>query len=288
MNSKVLIIGAYGLLGTTLSDYLKKKKYIVFKAGTSEKSDYTFDASKKDLLEKNIHTINPNYVINLSAITNVDYCESNSAKAFLVNTEIPKNISLLANLFNFKFIHISTDQVYSGKGPHIEEITNPLNIYSKSKLAGEEAVLKCEGIILRTNFVGKSKTEDRISFTDWLFANAKNNLENMTLFDDVFFNPIHIDELCNFIYIVLQNFKSGIFNVGSSDSISKAEFGLQFLKKFEFRTSLISITSIEDSKLKAVRPKDMSMNINKTAKSFNWIAPSMNNTISSCIEEYIN
>lgn len=288
MNSKVLIIGAYGLLGTTLSDYLKKKKYIVFKAGTSEKSDYTFDASKKDLLEKNIHTINPNYVINLSAITNVDYCESNSAKAFLVNTEIPKNISLLANLFNFKFIHISTDQVYSGKGPHIEEITNPLNIYSKSKLAGEEAVLKCEGIILRTNFVGKSKTEDRISFTDWLFANAKNNLENMTLFDDVFFNPIHIDELCNFIYIVLQNFKSGIFNVGSSDSISKAEFGLQFLKKFEFRTSLISITSIEDSKLKAVRPKDMSMNINKTAKNFNWIAPSMNNTISSCIEEYIN
>ena len=65
----------------------------------------------------------------------------------LIETNLSDKIFLL---------HLSTDQVYSGKGPHRENFTYPINNYGKTKLKGERFVKKINGCILRTNFVGKS------------------------------------------------------------------------------------------------------------------------------------
>ena len=77
-----------------------------------------------------------------------------------MNSGIIKNIvnSLIETNLSEKIflLHLSTDQVYSGKGPHRENFTNPINNYGKTKLKGEGFVKKINGCILRTNFVGKS------------------------------------------------------------------------------------------------------------------------------------
>ena len=83
MKSKVLIIGAYGLLGSILSNILKKNNYKVLKSGRNERSEYRFDATNKSELEKNIFNTRPDFIINLSALTDVDFCEKINRKLFL-------------------------------------------------------------------------------------------------------------------------------------------------------------------------------------------------------------
>ena len=72
------------------------------------------------------------------------------------------------------FIHLSTDQVYSGKGPHNENMTNPINIYGKTKLEGEKVIDIANSCIIRTNFIGKSLTKDKKSLTDWIHSSLIN------------------------------------------------------------------------------------------------------------------
>ena len=84
----------------------------------------------------------------------------------------------------------------------------------------------------------------------------------------------------------MLDFKPGCFNVGSSDSISKADFGKYFLEKLKFNTSLINICSVKEVNLNATRPNDMSMDIQKLIKTFNWNPPTIYQTINKCIEEY--
>ncbi len=285
MDLKVLIIGAYGLLGSSLSKYLVQKGFKVYKASRSLSADYVINATNKKELNIQISNLKPDYVLNLCALTNVDYCENNPKEAFLINSEVPKKISSLTKDHNFKLIHISTDQIYAGKGPHIEENTDPLNIYAKSKLKGESFVLDNKGMVIRTNFVGKSQTCQRVSFTDWLIKKVNSN-DNFQLFNDVIFNPLHILDLNDFIYFSCLNFRDGCFNVGSLKYISKADFALSFLKKLNYSINNIKICSIKESKLLARRPLDMSMNLQNLKKNFKWEIPDINTTIEKCIEEY--
>ena len=108
MDNKVLIIGAYGLLGTALSSFLSKTGFKVLRSGRSGFSQINLDAVDINSLEKNINNLKPDYIINLAAITDVDFCETNQIEAFSINTDIPKNISKLNNKYTYRFIHIST------------------------------------------------------------------------------------------------------------------------------------------------------------------------------------
>ena len=72
---------------------------------------------------------------------------------------------------NIHLIHISTDQVYSGKGNHTESIVHPINYYGKSKLKGELAAKKINSTIFRTNYIGKTKNKSNL--TSWIYNNLK-------------------------------------------------------------------------------------------------------------------
>ena len=285
--TKIMLLGAYGMLGTSLSKFLIKKEYDIYRCGEKKRSAYDFDALDINKLKEIVDQIKPDFIINLIALTNVDLCEKNYNKAFELNSRIPYNISLLSEYYQFNFIHISTDQIYSGKGPHKEENFNPINVYSRSKLEGEKFVISAGGLVLRTNFVGRSFSEERNSFTDWLVLKGKQKKE-FKLFDDVIFSPLHLSNLNKFIELSLNNFISGCFNLGSSSYISKAEFGVRFLRNLNYSFDFAKICSIKESLLVAERPLDMSLNIEKVKQNFPWVAPNIDEIIFLCTEEYIN
>jgi len=84
----------------------------------------------------------------------VDLCEKKKKHCLKVNFEIVKNIvnSVIKLKYNIFFLQISSDQVYSGKGPHDEKKIKPLNQYSLSKKYSEKWSSKINSCILRTNF----------------------------------------------------------------------------------------------------------------------------------------
>ena len=100
----ILVLGAYGLLGSYLCPFLKKKGHQVFRQGSSINSELSFSAysSPSDLVEA-VKKNKPDIIINLIALTNVDKCESDPELAFLINV---KTVDWVPNAFEYDYIHV--------------------------------------------------------------------------------------------------------------------------------------------------------------------------------------
>ena len=287
---KIMIIGANSFLGVHLSNYLKKKN-IIIKCGRNKNHDIVLKNFKKEKLSKIFQKNLPDVVINLIALTDVDLCEKKHLKAEKVNSGIIKNIvnSLIeANLSDKIFLlHLSTDQVYSGKGPHKENHTNPINNYGKTKLKGERFVKKINGCILRTNFVGKSLNYKKKSFTDWIFESL-NKKKKIQVFNNVMFSTLDVKSLCKYISLVIRKKNTGIYNLGSRNGLSKAQYAMRFAKKLKLNTKLIKIVKYNRKFLTAKRPLDMRMNLNFFEKKFNTFLKKTNHELNLTTKQYIN
>ncbi len=292
MSCRVLVLGANGFLGSSLVPFLKNNDFQVFTAGRSDSNDFVIKSIHDQMeIHQTIQSVEPDKVINLIAETNVDKCEKDHTHAYSANVGVLKSLLpswLMPKDENFfHLIHLSTDQLYEGLGPHNESYVAPVNIYAESKLESELIAKKMQATILRTNFVGRSLSKDRPSFTDWLIKSIREN-NKLNLVKNVYFSPAHVNDVCAAILRILQNPKEGIFNFGSEGRISKAEFGGRLLKKLGLENELIKKVELSELKLLANRPHDMSMDSSLFEESFEYVCPTVDEVIEKCVLEYVN
>jgi dTDP-4-dehydrorhamnose reductase len=105
-----------------------------------------------------IPTVRPDLVVNAAAFTRVDACESEPETAVRANALGPQSLALAARACGSILLHVSTDYVFDGtKGAPYDELDapNPLGVYARTKLAGEEHVrsLQPESFVVRTGYV---------------------------------------------------------------------------------------------------------------------------------------
>lgn len=103
-----------------------------------------FDLTDASSTMQGLREIQPDIIINCAAYTDVDGAESHADLAFLVNAVGPENLARAARELNATLVHISSDYVFGGdkKDPYCEsDPTDPLSVYGKSKLRGEQAVI---------------------------------------------------------------------------------------------------------------------------------------------------
>lgn len=120
-----------------------------------------FDLAAPERIRQQVRELRPDLIINAAAYTAVDLAESEPQKAFAINAIAPGVLAEEALALDIPLIHYSTDYVFDGSKiePYIEQdIPNPLNVYGKSKLAGEHAITEVSGkhLILRTSWVYSS------------------------------------------------------------------------------------------------------------------------------------
>lgn len=285
MMARVLILGSYGLLGTVLSKELSKAGHNIFRQGRGDKADYKCDPNNpQDVIELVKKTL-PDVVVNLIASTNVDGCESDPQTAYMVNVRTVEIIAIALRGTGIHLVHVSTDQVYDGPGPHTEDTVCPCNVYGISKYAGELFASTIGATVLRTNFVGRSQVHGRSAFTDWIVKSLQEQ-RPITLFDDVLFSALHMSSLCAIIEQTIQKRPQATFNVGCVDGISKAQFGLKLAEHLGLSTSCATIGYSSYSKLKARRPLDMRLFVNKMETDLGIKAPTMSQTLEIVAKEY--
>ena len=149
---KILLTGKTGQVGGELNNILKDIGELV-----SVGRDH-LDLSKITSIEPTILDIQPDIIINAAAYTAVDKAEEESELAMTVNGIAPGVLAKAAKKIEASLIHYSTDYVFDGRSdtPYREEdITCPLSIYGKSKLAGEKNIAEAgiPYLILRTSWV---------------------------------------------------------------------------------------------------------------------------------------
>ncbi|MHC5676676.1 dTDP-4-dehydrorhamnose reductase [Nostoc sp.] len=152
MSKSILLIGNNGQLGKELQQILPDYGNIISVARP------TVDLAQPDTLRNVIRSKQPQIIINAAAYTAVDKAESEAELASAINATAPLIIAQESQKLGAFLIHISTDYVFDGNGcrPYQETYTtNPLSVYGKTKLAGEEAIREtCTyHLILRTAWV---------------------------------------------------------------------------------------------------------------------------------------
>ena len=281
MKKKIMIFGSTGSLGKILKKYLSKKYKVFFD------KEFKFKLKKTNghnFLKKILKKKNPDCVINLVALTNVDYCEKNKKKANKSNNFFVKDlVTAITKTNNAHLIHVSTDQVYNGKGKHIETLTKPVNFYGLSKLRGENHAKKIVSTILRTNFVGK--TQNKKNICNWIYKNLKKE-KNINGYKNIHFSPLHTSTLIKMIDKTIKEKKVGIFNLGSKNKISKDKFAKKFADGVNLNKKLIKSINYSSKALLAKRPLDMSMKVKKFEKVFKIKLPLIENEIRKLVAEY--
>lgn len=284
----VVIFGAAGLLGSSLCPHLADNGFEVIQAGRSKSSNWALDVTDSNAIAKLFRAVAPSHVINLVAATDVDRCESDVSYAYLANTKVPGAIAAAINscgYLDIHAVHISTDQVYAGPGPHAEDNINPINVYGLSKYAGELLIASMKTAILRTNFYGRSKLPTRKSFSDWLVTSLKKG-ESITLFEDVLFSALNIQTLCEIVLGIINQRLTGTFNVGCTNGISKAEFAIQLASRLSLPLENARIGRLADLPLKARRPTDMTLDVKKFESAMNLRCPDIFDQILLTAQEY--
>ncbi len=150
--ARVLLSGANGQVGSALLHSLSEKNEIFAFDRT------TLDLTNREQIRQCIREIKPDIIINAAAYTAVDQAEKEPDLAFVINGIAPGIFAKEAALIGAVLIHYSTDYIFDGSGVQPwreEDKAAPLNIYGKSKLAGEQAIKATEAahIILRTSWV---------------------------------------------------------------------------------------------------------------------------------------
>lgn len=151
MSDRIVVLGSQGQVGRELIHLASLRGLAV--AGFNRAQ---CDVTDRDDLERAIN--GARVVINCTAYTAVDRAESEPDAAFRVNAEAPGLIGEICARHRARLIHISTDYVFDGAGDRPwreDDPVGPLNVYGRSKLAGEEAVREriAEHVILRTSWV---------------------------------------------------------------------------------------------------------------------------------------
>lgn len=285
---KVVVLGSAGLFGSTLVPFLGSRWHEVKTHSRGDGGQYQADLNDplgaNELLEK----IEPEVIINLVGLTDVDRCETHPNQAYLANVRTVENIAdwIKREKASCHLVHISTDQVYDGAGPHTEDHATLMNYYAFSKYAGELAAASVPSTIIRTNFFGRSHCAKRASLSDWLFR-ALSNGDPIQVFDDVLFNPLSMITLSEMIELIMRKKPIGVFNLGSHGGMSKADFAFAFAEELNLSTSAMTRTSTDQvTFLKTYRPKDMRMDCSRFENTLGVKLPMLRNEIKRVAMEY--
>jgi dTDP-4-dehydrorhamnose reductase len=258
--------GCYEVIGTVNRNPLKTG---AFKVATS------------DLLvpgepERLIDNTEPDWVINCAALAIVDACESEPELAQRLNIDLPKKLAAYVTRGGARLVHLSTDSVFDGRrGDYSEDdLPNPLSLYAKTKLAGEQAVLEAnpEALVARINVFGWSLSGKR-SLAEWFFNNLQDGKQTLG-FTDVFFCPLLVNDLASIVLKMLSLKLEGLYHVVSRDCTSKYNFGLALARRFDLDETLLKPASVDEAGLKAVRSNNLTLRSDRLAQALGEPLPS--------------
>ena len=256
---RVLITGTTGFVGHRLFEYLKSfTNWEII--GTSRSAgkyvDHIVDLTDLDSV-KDLKKSSPvDVVIHTAAISKTDVCENNKEKCYAANVISTKN--LISTYKTAKFVYFSTYAVYNTPEGKCEESApvSSTNYYIETKLLSETLVKTFpRAIIFRPSVIFGFTPFERTgkNYFMQLLENIRNKKVTRSPLDH-FFNPIHVDVICEITKNAVELDIQGIYNLGSNEEISKYEFNKKIIQRFHFDEQYLE--GINSASLAVSRPNN--------------------------------
>ena len=272
----IWLIGNKGMLGSEVEKFLKERRLIYWA------SDKEIDIGDYKALEKFGKDKNIEWVINCAGYTKVDKAEEEIDEAFRINKYGVRNIALFSVKRQIRLINISTDYVFDGRQEggaaayNEDDKTNPINIYGKSKLAGEEAIRKIleEYFIIRTAWLYGIKGNNFVYAMLNLFKEKK----VIRVVDDQLGSPTYTADLADTILKIIESGSKeyGIYHFSNEGVTNWCEFARAIYSKAKKLDLISNGKKVEIKAIKteeypttAARPKNSILSKDKIKKEFN-------------------
>lgn len=265
------------MLATAITSQLE---YLSVHTFTRTQLDITCIAS----LHRVISNIRPDYIINCAAYTAVDLAQSNQVDSYRLNCSSVRSLAQLATQYNAILIHFSTDYVFDGHAtsPYsVDHLTNPINVYGASKLAGELAVRQssCNYYIFRIS---------------WLYAaHGKNFFRWITDTDNQQLNIVNTQTGCptsaldvaQFVNYLIHNDPEqyGLYHFSNEGVMTWYDFACLINQQVHLNKQINPISTF---KTLAQRPDYSVLDTNLTERTFNYNIPTTYDALTRVISQY--
>ncbi|HEX6911167.1 MAG TPA: SDR family oxidoreductase [Longimicrobium sp.] len=269
----VLVTGAAGLLGAHACLAALDRGLRV--AGTVHRTPsplagielHSADLAQGDEVRALLADVRPAWVIHCAAMTAVDRAEDHPDEAERGNVEASALLARAAADVGAGIVYVSTDAVYPGEGgPFTEDDpTGPVNVYARTKLAGEEAVRGAnpDHVVARANLFGWNPRAGQ-GLAEWVLGRLEGR-DDVPGFTDVSFNPLEARTLAETLLDLAAGPRRGTVNAGAADAVSKYDFARMVAEAFGFDPHRVRPASAGDVAFRAPRPRDTRMDVSRLA-----------------------
>jgi len=285
---KILVTGKNGQLGKSIHKIVTNNEQtdeFVF-VGREE-----LDLSSTDSITSYFNHNNFDIIINCAAHTAVDKAEEEVVLANQINHLAVAQLAQIAKTQQAKLIHVSTDYVFDGESdkPYTEtDETNPINVYGKTKLAGENALQKImptDAIIIRTSWV---YSEYGNNFVKTMLRLGKER-DELNVVSDQIGSPTYATDLAETILKIIDNKDyqtkrrvTEVYHYSNKGKVSWYEFAKEIFELSGIQCSVSPITT-EQYPTPAKRPKNTLMNKDKISHRFDIDILDWRKSLESCI-----
>lgn len=248
---KILVTGYSGQLGFDVVQEGLKRGFEMIGVGSKE-----LDITNEKAVNQFVKELKPTAIIHCAAYTSVDKAEDDKENCWNVNVGGTKHLAAIAKEINAKFMYISTDYVFNGKGEasFIEtDAPAPIGYYGLTKYEGEKMVqsLLSEWFIVRISWVFGLNGNN---FVKTMLRLAESR-DELNVVGDQVGSPTNTYDLSRLLLDMIQTDKFGIYHATNEGFCSWAEFAKEIFHQAGKPVKVNSITT-EEYPTRAVRPKN--------------------------------
>ena len=278
--TRVYIAGCGGMLGEAVHGYFSPRATV--KATDIDlNTDWLEKADVRDYAEmdKSIREFEPDLIINLAALTDLEYCERNPDNAWATNALGAENVALIAQKLDVPNVYISTAGIVDGAQDVYNDFDapNPLSIYAKAKYHGELYVQRATAkhFVFRAGWMMGGGPEKDKKFINKIFKQLQDGARELFVVDDKLGTPTYTLSFAEGIFKVVESELYGLYNQVCGGDCSRYDVAVEFVKLLGLEDD-VTVTKVDSDYFKvdyfAPRPpSEKLVNFKLDARGINFM-----------------
>lgn len=221
------------------------------------------DVRELDAVSAMARQFEPDLIINLAALTDLEYCELNEEDAWLTNGLGQENVCLVAKHRGIPAVYVSTAGIFDGDKEFYNDfdIPNPLSIYGKSKYHGELVTpsLLDRYFVFRAGWMMGGGPEKDKKFINKIFKQLQDGARELFVVDDKLGTPTYTVDFANSMFELVKTDYYGLYNMVCSGSGSRYDVAIEFLRDLNLQDEVkVSVVASDHFKSEYFAPRPAS------------------------------
>jgi len=238
-NTKILITGSAGMLGSSMITVLREEGYEIYPTDKNiEKGIEYLDVREYDQVLKWATRLQPDFIFHLAAETDLEVCENDRYYAYATNTIGTQNVALICKKLGIKMVYICTAGIFDGKkeGFYNEfDEANPLSVYGQSKLEGGKIVREVldQYFVCRPSWMIGGGAKDK-KFVGKILKQIRDGQKDIYAVDDKFGTPTYTKDFCKNLAQLIKTEYYGVYNMVCRGSASRYDIAKEIVKVLNY------------------------------------------------------